>query len=134
MINNLLHLKPVPIDRNEHRLLRLKVPMADWSVAARLNAIFVAAAEFRKRDHDPRRRMRVLPAVLPHTGRISFDVPRILRRLVEWWIEQWQDLCASCDKSGPNGIHRPFGEPFRNGTREHSPRLRDRIDLALFVL
>src|SRR5438093_10879448 len=78
--------------------------------------------------------LRLLAAVLPHTGRISFDVPGILRRLVEWWIEQWQDLCAPRDKSGANGIHRAFGEPLRNGSREHSPRLRDRIDLALVVL
>jgi hypothetical protein len=46
MINQLLHRQPVPVDRNDHRLMRVRVPVSDWSVAARLNAIFVAAAEF----------------------------------------------------------------------------------------
>ena len=46
MINQLLHQQPVPVDRNEHRLMRLRLPVADWSVAAKLNSAFVAAAEF----------------------------------------------------------------------------------------
>ena len=45
MINNLLHLKPVPLDRDTHRTLRVRLPVTDWSPAARLNALFVAAVE-----------------------------------------------------------------------------------------
>ena len=41
-----LHRKPEPLDNQKHRELRLAFPMTDWSVAARLNGIFVAAAEF----------------------------------------------------------------------------------------
>jgi hypothetical protein len=46
MINQLLHRQPVAVDRNEHRSLRVRVPVTDWSVASRLNALFVAAVEF----------------------------------------------------------------------------------------
>jgi hypothetical protein len=46
MINTLLHRQPVPVDRDQHRHLRVRLPVADWSVAARLNAVFIAAVEF----------------------------------------------------------------------------------------
>ncbi|MFY9512406.1 MAG: SapC family protein [Rubrivivax sp.] len=46
MINQLLHQQPVVVDRNDHRSLRMRVPVSDWTVAARLNAVFVAGAEF----------------------------------------------------------------------------------------
>ena len=46
MINQNLHVQPVALDSVPHRELRLAVPVADWSVANRLNALFVAAAEF----------------------------------------------------------------------------------------
>jgi len=46
LINQLLHRDPVPVDREKHRHLKLNLPVTDWSVASRLNAIFVAAAEF----------------------------------------------------------------------------------------
>lgn len=46
MIIQLLHQKPIVVDRNDHRSLRLRVPVSDWSVASKLNAIFVAGVEF----------------------------------------------------------------------------------------
>ncbi len=46
MINQKLHLQPQALDTNLHRQLKLKLPLTDWSVAKRLNAMFVAAAEF----------------------------------------------------------------------------------------
>ena len=46
MINPLLHRQPVAVDRNAHRFVRIKTPVTDWSPAARLNALFVAATEF----------------------------------------------------------------------------------------
>lgn len=46
MINALLHRQPVATDRSEHRFVRMKVPVTDWSVAARLNSMFVAVTEF----------------------------------------------------------------------------------------
>ena len=45
MINPNLHRRPVPLDATQHRALKVG-PVTDWSVAARLNAIFVAATEF----------------------------------------------------------------------------------------
>ncbi len=46
MINQNLHRKPMALDSAQHRLLKLKLPITDWSVAKDLNATFVAAAEF----------------------------------------------------------------------------------------
>ena len=46
MINQNLHRQPMALDSAKHRQLKLNLPITDWSVADRLNAIFVAAAEF----------------------------------------------------------------------------------------
>lgn len=46
MINQNLHRNPVPLDGVQHRQLRLELPVTDWSVAGKLNSIFVATAEF----------------------------------------------------------------------------------------
>lgn len=46
MINQNLHREPVAMDSAAHRDLRLDVPLTDWSVADKLNALFVATAEF----------------------------------------------------------------------------------------
>ena len=46
MINQNLHRQPAALDSAQHRQLKLRVPVTDWSVASRLNALFVAAAEF----------------------------------------------------------------------------------------
>lgn len=46
MINPNLHRQPVPLDPQQHGPLKIAFPGSDWSVAARLNAIFVAATEF----------------------------------------------------------------------------------------
>jgi hypothetical protein len=46
MINQNLHRQPVPLDRDQHRNLKLSVPIGDWSMASKLSALFVAAAEF----------------------------------------------------------------------------------------
>jgi hypothetical protein len=46
LINQNLHLQPTALDSAQHRNLKLRVPVTDWRVAAKLNAMFVAAAEF----------------------------------------------------------------------------------------
>ena len=46
MINQNLHLKPTALDAAQHRQLKLRLPVGDWSLAQGLNALFVAAAEF----------------------------------------------------------------------------------------
>ena len=46
MIINNLHTQPMGLDSSTHRKLKLRVPVQDWSVANKLNALFVAATEF----------------------------------------------------------------------------------------
>jgi hypothetical protein len=46
VINQNLHRQATALDSAEHRNLKLKVPITDWSLASQLNAMFVAAAEF----------------------------------------------------------------------------------------
>jgi SapC len=46
LINQNLHRQPAALDSAQHRQLKLRLPVTDWSVASRLNALFVAAAEF----------------------------------------------------------------------------------------
>lgn len=46
MIIPLLHRQPVGLDNQQHRQHKIALPVADWSVASRLNGIFVAATEF----------------------------------------------------------------------------------------
>ncbi|MDQ2778237.1 MAG: SapC family protein [Pseudomonadota bacterium] len=46
MINQNLHAKPVALDVNQHRSLKLGVPVTDWQLADKLNAMFVATVEF----------------------------------------------------------------------------------------
>ncbi|HZF81035.1 MAG TPA: SapC family protein [Rubrivivax sp.] len=46
MINQNLHIQPTALDSAQHRQLKLRVPVGDWRVADKLNAMFVAAAEF----------------------------------------------------------------------------------------
>jgi hypothetical protein len=46
VINQNLHLKPTALDAALHSKLKLQVPVTDWSLAGKLNAMFVAAAEF----------------------------------------------------------------------------------------
>jgi hypothetical protein len=46
LINQNLHSQPVALDSAVHRQLKLDVPVTDWSVAKKLNALFVAAVEF----------------------------------------------------------------------------------------
>lgn len=46
MINQLLHRQPTGLDSLAHRQMRLALPITDWTMSARLNSIFVAAAEF----------------------------------------------------------------------------------------
>jgi len=46
LINPHLHRQPVALDHEQHRQLKIDFPVTDWSVASRLNAIFVAGTEF----------------------------------------------------------------------------------------
>jgi hypothetical protein len=46
LINPNLHGKPTALDSVQHRALKLDVPIHDWSIAHKLNAMFLAATEF----------------------------------------------------------------------------------------
>ena len=46
MINPHLHRQPVPLEAQRHGQLKIAFPVTDWSVASRLNAVFVAGTEF----------------------------------------------------------------------------------------
>jgi hypothetical protein len=46
LINQNLHRKPAGLDSVQHRNLKLRLPVTDWSVARELNALFMAAVEF----------------------------------------------------------------------------------------
>ena len=46
MINQNLHKQPTALDSAQHRNLKLRLPVTDWTVGDKLNAMFVAAAEF----------------------------------------------------------------------------------------
>jgi hypothetical protein len=46
LINQNLHRNAVPLDHIQHRQMRVALPVTDWSPAAKLNALFVCAAEF----------------------------------------------------------------------------------------
>jgi hypothetical protein len=61
MIVAQLHQQPVPLDRDTHRGFALAVPWSDWSIAAKLNSVFVAISEFRDACHD-------FPIVFIRTG------------------------------------------------------------------
>ena len=78
---------------------------------------FVAAAEFGERHHDPERRVRVLPAVLPQTRRIALDVARILLGPIEGRREQSDELWSARDELGPHCVHGALGERRRDRAR-----------------
>ncbi len=46
MINQLLHRDPTGVDSQQHRQVRLKVPVTDWHLADKLNAAFLTGVEF----------------------------------------------------------------------------------------
>jgi hypothetical protein len=66
----MLHREPVPVDREKHRHLKLRLPVTDWSVASRLNSIFVAAAEFSDI-------CREFPLVFVHAGAGGDGKPQV---------------------------------------------------------
>jgi hypothetical protein len=46
LINQNLHRQPVALDNVQHRQLKLNLPITDWTLADKLNAIFLATGEF----------------------------------------------------------------------------------------
>ncbi|MBK1615608.1 peptidase [Rubrivivax gelatinosus] len=84
MIIPLLHRKAVPVDRNEHRDLKLALPVQDWRVAAELNSLFIAAVEFADAA-------REYPIFFVQTGADEAGKPEIAPIAV-FGLEQKQNL------------------------------------------
>jgi hypothetical protein len=59
-----LHRKPAALDSSQHRELRVNLPVTDWSPAAQINSIFVAATEFSDV-------CREYPIVFVHAGKAA---------------------------------------------------------------
>ena len=82
----------------------------------------------------PQRGVRVLAAVLANARQVALDVARVARHLVERRREQQHELRVAAHEIGAHGVHRALGAPRLGRARQHGPRLRQRIELALLVL
>ena len=94
----------------------------------------VAHAEPRQRDHRPQRRVRVLAAVLADARQVALDVAGIARHPIEGRRQQQHELRVAAHQVGAHGVHRALGAARLRRAREHGPRLRERVELALLVL
>src|ERR1700687_710795 len=77
--------------------------------------------------------MGILAAILANARRISFDVTRIERRLVEWGREQESDTILRTDQLAINSGHCTSCVLWTRSARNHRPRLGDRIDAAFIA-
>jgi SapC len=85
MIHPGLHKNPVALDRNRHRLLRLKRDFSDLSRVAELNAFFVTAGEFVEA-------CREYPVVWVHAGEDAAGVKQVAPMAL-FGITANQNLC-----------------------------------------
>lgn len=86
MIHPGLHRNPVALDRNRHRLLRLKRDVSDLSRVAGLNAFFVTAGEFFEA-------CREYPVVWIHAGEDAAGVKQVAPMAV-FGVTANQNLCV----------------------------------------
>lgn len=84
MINQALHKQAVAADSAEHRFVRMKVPITDWSVASGLNSSFVAVTEFGDAARD-------YPLVFVRAGTDDAGKPEIAPIAV-FGVQQGQNL------------------------------------------
>ena len=70
MIHHQLHLKPLVLDRTEHRGMKIHAPITDWSPAAKMNSLFVAAVEFADASRD-------MPIVFVTAGNDEAGKPQV---------------------------------------------------------
>lgn len=90
MINQNLHKQPLALDSVQHRKLKLRLPVTDWRVADRLNAMFVAAAEFGDV-------CREFPIVFVKAGKEA-DGTDAIAPLAVFGLEQNQNLFVSGER------------------------------------
>ena len=82
---------------------------------------FVTLTEPRKRDDRPDGGVRVLPTVLAHAGKVTFDVSGIEGRPIERGREQQHDLCIAPHQMRSNGVHCSFRAAGLRRSRQHGP-------------
>ena len=70
---------------------------------------FITKSQACEGDHGPRRRVRVLAAVLANTWQVSLDVPRIVRGAIERRRQQEHESCVPPEQMRPDGLHRLAG-------------------------
>ena len=81
----------------------------------------------------PQSRMRVLPPVLSHTGRIAHDVARVGARVVKGRGEQEHELLLFPNQMFLYRAHGPHGAVTVAGATNDGPGLRDGIDLVFYA-
>ena len=94
----------------------------------------VRASQCSPGEHGPHGGVRVLPAVLPHPGRVCPDVARVGGGLHEGWGEEASHLLLVQDEVPVDRVHgraSPLGVP---GTGQCRPALGDGVDPALLAL
>src|SRR5213594_1656701 len=94
---------------------------------------FVAITLCGERNDRPDRRVGVLPAIFPDTGRIALDVAGLQRRAVERRREKEYEAVPSTDERFIDRGHGLLASRRVDAARDHAPRLRDRIDAARIV-
>ncbi len=97
-------------------------------------ARLVAFVQLGEGDDRPDRAVRVLSAVLAHSGQIPLDVTGIEGRPVEGGREEEHQPVAAAHEVFLDGRHGAAAPIVVPGAGEDGPGLRDRVDPALLVL
>src|SRR6266536_4851232 len=84
-------------------------------------------------DHGPERGMGVLAAVFANARRLALDVAGVESGAVEWRIQENDEPVSRMNQPLLHRGHRPRRARRLRGARDHSPRLRDRIDPAFLA-
>ena len=85
----------------------------------------LAIAEQCEGDHRPDCPVRILTAVLTHTGNVALDVTRIEIAPVERRRKENHQSIAASDQVLIDGVHCANGPIVLRGARDDRPRLRD---------
>lgn len=148
MINPELHKKPVALDREKHRGLKLNTDISNLAAAAGMNAFFVSAAEFAdvSREYpilflpagmDEQGKPQVAPVAvfgvtqgenlfLQPDGRWdAYYVPAVLRAYPFTMAKVAEDQYAVCLDEGWTGLSNDEGKALFDDKGEPTPMLQD---------
>src|SRR5437763_6694232 len=93
----------------------------------------VAVTKRGEGHHGPDGGMRILAAILANARRITLDLAGVAIRVIERRGEQQDQLLAAPDEILLDGGQRPRRPDWLGGARDHSPRLRDRINATFRI-